>query len=539
MQLAMSRRSLWLQEQEPVAKNKSRQSAESILAGLSGNAETMMSSNSTDIASSVDVVLIGGGVMSATLGTMLRQLQPDWKISIYERLDSVAEESSNAWNNAGTGHSALCELNYTPQGADGKVDISKAVAVNEQFQVSRQFWAYLVENGVIPHAGEFLTAVPHMSFVWGEENVAFLRARHEALSAHPLFSGMDYSEDRQQIAQWAPLIMQNRPKGERIAVTRSLMGTDVNFGALTRLLFSYLSGTKGCVLHTKHDVQDIRRDEDGQWQMKVRDLRENTDRIVRSRFVFIGAGGAALTLLQKTGIPQAQGVGGFPVSGQFLRCTNKALIARHRAKVYGKASVGAPPMSVPHLDTRMIDGKHALLFGPYAGFSTRFLKQGSLMDLPLSVRPGNIGPMMAVARDNWPLTKYLIQQVLQSQEDRIKALRDFIPDAKAEDWELVVAGQRVQIIKQDPQKGGVLQFGTEVIASDDGSVAALLGASPGASTAAPIMLNVLQKCFPNKMPEWTDRLKAMVPSFGQKLANNPALCQQQFDRTTKILGLTL
>lgn len=495
-----------------------------------------MSSTSNDTASTVDVALIGGGVMSATLGTLLRQLQPGWSIGIFERLDNVAEESSNAWNNAGTGHSALCELNYTPQAADGRVDISKAVVVNEQFQISRQFWSYLVEKGVLASARDFLTPVPHMSFVWGEDNVSFLRKRYEALSAHPLFSGMEYTEDQGQINQWVPLLMQGRPEGQKLAITRSLRGTDVNFGVLTRLLFTYLANTPACTLHTKHDVTDIKKVDDG-WQLTVRDLRQNEVRTVNARFVFIGAGGAALSLLQKTGIPEAAGVGGFPVSGQFLRCTNKDIVARHLAKVYGKASVGAPPMSVPHLDTRVIDGKPALLFGPYAGFSTRFLKQGSLMDLPRSVRKSNLGAMLAVARDNWPLTKYLVQQVLQSEKDRIKALQDFIPDAESKDWELVVAGQRVQIIKADPDKGGVLQFGTEVISSADGSVAALLGASPGASTAAPIMLTVLRKCFGDMLPEWESKLREIVPSYGQRLSSNLELCEKVTDRTASVLGL--
>ncbi|MBS1014623.1 malate:quinone oxidoreductase [Acetobacter persici] len=497
----------------------------------------MMSSTTTDPSSSVDVVLIGGGVMSATLGVFLRQLQPDWRISIFERLDNVAEESSDAWNNAGTGHSALCELNYTPQKADGSVDISKAVAVNEAFQISRQFWSHLVESKVIASPRDFITPVPHMSFVWGEANVAFLRKRHEALNAHPLFAGMEYSEDPAQMAQWMPLVMQARPPGQPLAVTRSLNGTDVNYGALTRLLFSYLTETAGCTLHTQHDVLNIKRGPDGRWQVLVQDLRLNTQRTVSARFVFIGAGGGALSLLQKTGIPEAKGVGGFPVSGQFLRCTNPEIVAQHHAKVYGKASVGAPPMSVPHLDTRMIDGKPALLFGPYAGFSTRFLKYGSLMDLPRSIRPDNIKAILSVARDNWPLTKYLIQQVMQSSSERMSALRDFVPTARSKDWELVVAGQRVQIIKEDAEKGGVLQFGTEVISSADGSVAALLGASPGASTAAPIMLTVLKKCFAEKLPEWDAKLKAMIPSYGQTLANNPELCAELRDKTTKVLQL--
>lgn len=496
-----------------------------------------MSSITTGTASSADVVLIGGGVMSATLGAFLRQLQPDWSISIFERLDNVAEESSDAWNNAGTGHSALCELNYTPQQADGHVDISKAVVVNEAFQVSRQFWSYLAETGIVANPRDFITPVPHMSFVWGEANTEFLRKRYEALSQHPLFEGMEYSEDPAQLAQWMPLVMKARKPGQKLAVTRSLNGTDVNFGALTRLLFGYLASTPACTLHTRHEVLDLKKEPDDLWHVKVQDLRQNTQRTVKAKFVFVGGGGGALPLLQKSGIPEARGVGGFPVSGQFLRCKNPDIISQHHAKVYGKASVGAPPMSVPHLDTRVINGQRALLFGPYAGFSTRFLKQGSLMDLPKSINGGNLGAMLAVAKDNWPLTRYLIQQVMQSNDERMNALRDFVPDAKPEDWELVTAGQRVQVIKKDAKKGGVLQFGTEVVASKDGSIAALLGASPGASTAAPIMLTVLEKCFGGKLAEWEPKLKAMVPSYGQKLSDNLDLCKTLRDKTTQTLKL--
>ncbi|MBV1837911.1 malate:quinone oxidoreductase [Acetobacter estunensis] len=496
-----------------------------------------MSAATTEIRSSTDVLLIGGGVMSATLGTFLQTLQPDWTIDIFERLDDVALESSNAWNNAGTGHSALCELNYTPERADGTIDISKALNVNEQFQISRQFWSFLVRSNQIPNPREFITPIPHMSFVWGDKNVDFLRRRYEALKDHPLFSGMRYSEDPEQLRQWMPLVMKDRAPGEKLAATWIASGTDVNFGALSRLLFRALSAKPGVALHTGHEVEDIKRGENGRWNVRVKALHTGQSRTVSARFVFIGAGGAALPLLQKTGIPESRGVGGFPVSGQFLRCKNPQVIAAHRAKVYGKASVGAPPMSVPHLDTRMIDGESSLLFGPYAGFSTRFLKKGSLFDLPRSIKGNNIGAILAVARDNWPLTKYLIQQVLQSQGDRMKALREFVPDARDEDWELIVAGQRVQVIKADAKKGGVLQFGTEVINSADGSVAALLGASPGASTAAPIMLTIIQRCFKTQLPAWEAKLKEMVPSFGQKLSDNPALCEQLRKSTTEALQL--
>lgn len=496
-----------------------------------------MSAATTEVRASTDVLLIGGGVMSATLGTFLNTLQPDWTIDIFERLDDVAQESSNAWNNAGTGHSALCELNYTSENADGSIDITKALNVNEQFQVSRQFWSYLVKTGQIANPRDFITPVAHMSFVWGDKNVDFLRRRYEALKDHPLFSGMRYSEDPDQLRQWIPLVMKNRPAGEKLAATWIASGTDVNFGALSRLLIKALKEKPGVALHTGHEIEDIKRGADGLWNVRVKALHTGQSRTITTRFLFIGAGGAALPLLQKTGIPEARGYGGFPVSGQFLRCKNPDVIAAHRAKVYGKASVGAPPMSVPHLDTRMIDGQPALLFGPYAGFSTRFLKKGSLLDLPRSINAGNIGAILAVARDNWALTKYLIQQVLQSNADRMKALREFVPDARDEDWELVVAGQRVQVIKSDAKKGGVLQFGTEVISSADGSVAALLGASPGASTAAPIMLNVIRKCFAAQLPAWDAKLKEMIPSFGQKLSDNQPLCETLRKDTTEALRL--
>ncbi|WP_291367637.1 malate:quinone oxidoreductase [Acetobacter sp. UBA5411] len=496
-----------------------------------------MSAATTEVRASTDVLLIGGGVMSATLGTFLNTLQPDWTIDIFERLDDVAQESSNAWNNAGTGHSALCELNYTSENADGSIDITKALNVNEQFQVSRQFWSYLVKTGQIANPRDFITPVAHMSFVWGDKNVDFLRRRYEALKDHPLFSGMRYSEDPNQLRQWIPLVMKNRPAGEKLAATWIASGTDVNFGALSRLLIKALKEKPGVALHTGHEIEDIKRSADGLWNVRVKALHTGQSRTITTRFLFIGAGGAALPLLQKTGIPEARGYGGFPVSGQFLRCKNPDVIAAHRAKVYGKASVGAPPMSVPHLDTRMIDGQPALLFGPYAGFSTRFLKKGSLLDLPRSINAGNIGAILAVARDNWALTKYLIQQVLQSNADRMKALREFVPDARDEDWELVVAGQRVQVIKSDAKKGGVLQFGTEVISSADGSVAALLGASPGASTAAPIMLNVIRKCFAAQLPAWDAKLKEMIPSFGQKLSDNQPLCETLRKDTTEALRL--
>ncbi|TWG91528.1 malate dehydrogenase (quinone) [Nocardioides sp. J9] len=477
-----------------------------------------------------DVLLIGGGIMSATLASLIAELEPTWSIRVLERLDRPARESSNPWNNAGTGHAALCELNYTPQAEDGTVDISKAVTVNEQFAVSRQLWSFLVEAGRIPDPEAFIHATPHMSFVWGEENVAYLRERHALLSAHPLFEGMEYSEDPAQIAQWAPLLGAGRTGDEPIAATYSPEGTDVDFGALTELLLQSVADRGASIDYDAH-VKLVHRTMDGTWHVMGKQGGEKFHH--RARFVFVGAGGQALTLLQKSRIPEIKGFGGFPVSGEFLRTSNPDVVARHHAKVYGKAAVGAPPMSVPHLDTRVVDGKPSLMFGPYAGFSPRFLKHGSLLDLFRSLRGHNIVPMIRAGLANIPLTVYLVTQLLASAKKKFTELKAFFPDADPADWEKITAGQRVQVIRPD----GVLQFGTEVITHRDGTIAGLLGASPGASTAAPIMLEVLERCFPERWEAWQPQLREIVPSHGSALSDDPDFAREVRDRTAKVLGL--
>ena len=483
----------------------------------------------------IDVALIGGGIMSATLGTLLKQLRPDWSIVLFERLDEVARESSDGWNNAGTGHAAFCELNYTPERSDGSIDVRRAIKVNEQFHVSRQYWSSLVEQGVIRDPKSFICNVPHMSWVRGAEDVAFLRRRYDAMVREPVFAGMEYSEDFSHIANWIPLVTNGRDASEPMAVTYAGEGTDVDFGSLSRSLFKW-QHSQGVEVRMQHDVRKLRR-EGRSWNIQAKNRLTRETVSLHAKFVFVGAGGKAITLLQGSGIPEIKGYAGFPVSGQFLRTTNPELIATHTAKVYGKPNLGAPPMSAPHLDTRIVDGKSSVMFGPYAGFSPKLLKYGSMLDFISSVRLDNIPTMLAVAKDEFPLTRYLIGQVLQSSSKRVDALREFVPEAKASDWELYSAGQRVQVMKPGKGKRGVLEFGTELINSADGSIAGLLGASPGASTAVPIAIELIERCFPKELREWRSKLTELVPSYGTSLSQNPDLLREVFEHSQRVLQL--
>ncbi|GKS82772.1 malate dehydrogenase (quinone) [Acidovorax sp. SUPP1855] len=488
----------------------------------------------------VDVVMVGAGVMSATLATYLQELQPDWKIEVFERLDGVALESSNGWNNAGTGHSGFAELNYTPELPDGTIETKRAVGIAEQFEVSRQFWAHQIGRGNMQSPETFVNPTPHMSFVWGDENIEYLRKRREALIKNPLFYGMEYSEDQAQIQKWAPLMIEGRDPKQKVAATFMPLGTDVNYGAVTSQLVQGLRKSPNFQLHLQNEVRALRQNDDKTWNVTVAHLGDGgKERTVKAKFVFVGAGGAALQLLQASGIPESKDYAGFPVGGQFLSIENAALTARHTVKAYGKAATGSPPMSVPHLDARNMDGQPVVLFGPFALATSKFLKQGSWFDLFSSVTHDNLVGMLRVGIHNLDLVKYLLQQAELTDDDRQRALQDYFPNAKREDWKLITAGQRVQVIKRDLKEGAVLQFGTEIVSDKDGTIAALMGASPGASTAPHIMLNLMAKAFPQQMTDtgWKARLKEIIPSYGRKLNEDPALTNEIRRMTSSALHL--
>jgi malate dehydrogenase (quinone) len=491
------------------------------------------------IAKKIDVLLVGSGVMSATLASLLSELDDSLSMMMVERLAIVAAESTDAWNNAGTGHAGYCELNYTPLSTDGAININRALAINASFETSLQFWSYLVENSTLPAPNNFINPTPHLSFVWGDEDVAFLRKRYDLLKAHHLFQDMEFSDDVATLESWMPLIMQQRDKTQKVAATRVNYGSDVDFGALTRHLVTNLETKKLFNLKLNTEVKSLKQHSNGRWHVRLMDMTTKKIKTIDAGFVFLGAGGGALKLLQKSGVPESHGYGGFPVSGQWLVCNNPTVIQQHSSKVYGKAALGAPPMSVPHLDTRIINGKPALLFGPYAGFTTKFLKQGSYLDLFNSVKPKNLKSMLGAGRHNIDLTRYLIGEALQTHNSRVTTLRQFYPEAIETDWHLESAGKRVQIIKECDEKGGKLEFGTEIVAAQDGSIAALLGASPGASVAVQAMINVIERCFSTQMKNatWQQKMKRLVPSYGESLIGDAALLAQVRKRTLKTLKL--
>lgn len=497
---------------------------------------------STQHIENPDVILIGSGIMSATLGAVLKELDPSLKIQLYELTEALALEASNGWHNAGTGHAGLCEPSYTPDyGPDGEVVVDKAIEICHQFQHSLQFWGHAVRSGMIDAPHEFVQSVPHLSFVYGQEQVDFLRSRHRQMSRHHFFKAMEYTEDREKIREWAPLILEGRAEDEPVAMTRMLHGTDVNFGTLSAKLIEWLGNQDGCGFASSHRVTDLKK-VDGRWQLKIKDLKANRVFSNSAQFVFIGAGGGTLPLLQKANIPEAKGIGGFPIGGQWLISEKPELIEQHHAKVYGMSPGAAPTMAVPHLDTRIIDGKKALLFGPYAAWTTKFLhKKGSLLDLPKSISLDNIASLIKVGLHNIPLVTYLIQQGTQSMKTRMGELQNFFPAADVKDWHLIDAGIRVQAIKKEDGDAGIVHFGTEVITDAARSLSALLGASPGASVSTNIILEIVQKCFAETLatPEGHARMQRIIPSYDEDLCEAEMDARQTSLQTAAMEALKL
>ncbi|MER2035619.1 MULTISPECIES: malate dehydrogenase (quinone) [Mammaliicoccus] len=485
-----------------------------------------------------EIILIGAGILSTTFGSFLKNVEPDWNIKLFERLDQPAIESSNEKNNAGTGHAALCELNYTVDQEDGSIDVEKAKEINEQFEVSKQFWSYLVKHKSIENPKEFIRPLPHISFVMGIRNVDFLKRRYDSLKSLPMFEGLTYTEDHKVLAEWMPLMMQGRNSNEPLAASKIDEGTDVNFGELTRKLVKNIEQHDNAQVHFRHEVVDFKQLDNSKWEVKVRNLVTGETETHVADYIFIGAGGNAIPLLQKTKIPESKHLGGFPISGAFLVCNNPKVVREHNAKVYGKEPPGTPPMTVPHLDRRYIQGKESLLFGPFAAIGPKFLKNGSNLDLFKSINRSNVVTMLSSGVKNLSLVKYSIQQVLQRKEDRMKELRRFVPNAKDEDWDIHIAGKRVQVIKDTEEHGrGFIQFGTEVVNSEDHTVIALLGESPGASTSVSVALEVIEKNFPQYIESWEPKIKEIIPSYGESLIEDTQLLQKIRKQTAKELQL--
>jgi malate dehydrogenase (quinone) len=475
-----------------------------------------------------DVILIGSGIMSSTLGAMLKELDPNIRIQLYEMTEELGQEASNGWHNAGTGHAGICELSYTPDyGADGQVDVSKAIEIFGQFEHSKQFWAYAARKGILQDTHECINPVPHLSFVYGQDQVDFLKSRFKGMQSHHFFESMTFTEDRETIKKWAPLLLEGRDDTP-VALTKMDQGTDINYGTLSSKLINWLGQQPGANFATSHRITNLTKS-NGRWTVEGKNLKTKQSFTNTAKFVFIGAGGGSLPLLQKSGITESKGFGGFPIGGQWLICDKPEIVEKHMAKVYGMSPGAAPTMAVPHLDTRIIDGKKAILFGPYAAWTTKFLHiEGKLTDLPKSIKPDNIGSLIKVGLHNIPLVRYLMQQGTQSMKTRMKELQAFYPDAKQEDWRLIDAGIRVQAIKKEDGDAGIVHFGTEILTAEDRSISALLGASPGASVSTNVILNVIKRCFADKLSssEGHQRMKAMIPSYDEDLSL-PEMAERQ------------
>ena len=486
-----------------------------------------------------DCLIIGGGIMGLTLASLIKECNSSIKVDLYEKLQGVGLESSEALNNAGTGHAGYCELNYTPMGKDGKINIKKALEINSKYEITLQYWSYLSNKYKSFDPKNFIHRTPHISLVFGDDNIRFLKKRYLLLKKHHLFKSIIFSQNRKEISKWANLTMIGRGSHQKVAATIVKEGADIDFGAATNALLKTLKHKKDFEIHLNDEIVKIKESKNNLWEVSVRNNISREMKKTFAKFIFIGAGGQAIRLLQKTGIHEQKGYGGFPVSGQWLVCSNQNIVSQHNAKVYGMAPSGSPPMSVPHFDLRIIKGKKTLLFGPYAGFTFKFLKTGSYLDLIKSLKLKNFFPMIYVLIHNWKFFNYLIRESFQSKHGRMKVLKDFYPEANDKDWSIRIAGQRVQIIKPNSLIRGELQFGTEIIISKNKKLAALLGASPGASVAVDSMITVIEQCFAKKLlnSKFKNKMKEMIPSYGQNLITNKKLLEKIRLSSLKTLGL--
>eukprot|EP00440_Ansanella_granifera_P037345 gb/GFBE01040518.1/.p1 GENE.gb/GFBE01040518.1/~~gb/GFBE01040518.1/.p1 ORF type:complete len:563 (+),score=195.61 gb/GFBE01040518.1/:1-1689(+) len=501
----------------------------------------------------VEVVLIGAGIMSATVGLMIKELEPEWKMLMFERLAAPGLESSNGFNNAGTGHAGFMEPNYTkevlnPDGSLKTVTTEKVTHVCEQFLSSRQYWEYLTRKSLLPNPDTWIHQTNHIALGVGKDQVEFIKKRYEAMKDHPLFNSMEIClpEEKAKAAQWAPLIVGGRDANEPICMTKVPHGTDVDYGALTKAkigAFQKLGGD----LRLNTEVTDVKKDKDGKWIVTTKVNGAGSGRAYnKARFVFVGAGGWALLLLQKAGIPQVNGYMALPVTGDWAVCQNPEVVKQHKVKVYAPGAPGAPPMSMPHLDYRTIGGKEMLLFGPFGSITLKFLRYGSVLDSFKALKPHNITSTIGALSKNLSLAVMLMKDVFKSGAGKLHDIRHYYPQADPDDWIFIPAGVRAQIIKKDPKTGkGMLQFGTEVVTNDEGTIVGLLGASPGASTSVSIALDVIEKCFGDKpeFKKWAPKIKQMIPTWspdgpaGDMSKVTPQLVNSIYTTTGKVLKI--
>lgn len=479
------------------------------------------------------VIVIGAGIMGTTFAVLAKELAPELDVTILERLEGPGAGNSWVFNNAGTGHEANCELNYTPVDEE-VISVEKALKIHAQFNVAKQFWAYLVNKGAIQDPKTFINQTKHCTIV-SESAIEELRLRFKEMSAHHFFEHMQYSEDFDEIERWLPYLMEGRPRHEKMAATVIETGTDVNFGALTEQMANYAVNELGVKIEYGTHVKRVHRSPAGSWLVETERMGNAVQ--YKADVLFVGAGGGAFPLLKKSHLPFRARFSGFPVGGRFLQAAiTREQADQYRAKTYGKAKVGAPPMSVPHLDLRVANGQHYLLFGPFASFKPVLEKGRGFIDYLRSMRLHDLPGLLNVALEHFPLVKYLVSETFKGESSMLAELENFAPGISRKfDWKAVEAGQRVQIIKD-----GDLQMGTEIIVSSDKTYGTLLGASPGASVSPEVMLRCLEQLLPAVVAgdEARQKLKDIFPEDSlDTLSHNPERYREIRDVVNQTLGI--